>query len=72
MTVTIGRRELLAALGGAAAAWPLAACAAVGQIAFPALSGGSAGKPFGGRCQREKVPGAGASGQRVRNCDGAG
>src|SRR5262249_37896381 len=25
MTVTIGRRELLAALGGTAAAWPLAA-----------------------------------------------
>jgi putative ABC transport system substrate-binding protein len=25
MTVTIGRRELLAALGGAAAAWPFAA-----------------------------------------------
>ena len=25
MTVTIGRRELLAALGGRAAAWPLAA-----------------------------------------------
>jgi len=24
MTVTIGRRELLAALGGAAVAWPLA------------------------------------------------
>ena len=27
MTVTIGRRELLAALGGAVATWPLAACA---------------------------------------------
>jgi hypothetical protein len=25
MTVTIGRRELLAAIGGAAATWPLAA-----------------------------------------------
>jgi hypothetical protein len=25
MTVTVGRRELLAALGGAAVAWPLAA-----------------------------------------------
>ena len=63
MTVTIGRRELLAALGGATAAWPLTARAQ--QAAIPAIGYLNFGSPESDALSADWPP-AGLKGNRLR------
>jgi hypothetical protein len=53
MTVTIGRRELIAALGGAAVAWPLAASAQQADAARIGVLSPLSGRQFHSRFHRE-------------------